>query len=214
MDTEEDRRIQLLQYSINYLERRINLVDNKASILIAIQGGYFWLILWVARMIVGERNPLSHYTATDLQWPALLLGGVVILGLTFALMVSTIWLLILTVRPSKVFRIRMPKEFRPKEFLESGEYDKYVMWFGKKFPKLGKSTCEVYKDYQDYKEKIACLEDQNNIEINYKIAHFYLLKVAKRKYGFYRRAKVGMEYMILSSLIGLLLLAIWRFITW
>ena len=174
-DDELDKLVaKFLKDALSYLEDRIKLVDNKASILIAIQGGLFALVAWVTKEVFWTKTPSIINCASY-----------IFIAIDFIIMILTILLLVQTIRPGKwFFGLEVPIDKRQ----EKG----YVMWFEDGFP----------RSMEDYRERIDSL-DQGRIRANYEKAHYTTLQLVRRKYSCYRWAVVGMKVMIVFSMIGL-----------
>lgn len=170
----DDLRVRFLKDALTYLEARIKLIDNKASIFIAIQAGLFALIT---------------YTTTELFWTEELsiIKSVTyaFLAADFVIMSLTILLLVQTIRPSRgLLSLEIP--------LDQMEMEDYVMWPQKGgFPKSAK----------DYRTRIESL-DLSRIRANYERAHYITLQLIRIKYRYYRWAAFGMKCMVLWSAIG------------
>lgn len=174
----DNQRVKFLKDALSYLEARINLVDNKASILIAIQGGIFALITYVTKEFFWTATPSTINCVSY-----------IILAIDFLIMILTILLLVQTIRPGKwFFGLEVP--------LDKMKIEGYVMWFDNGFPQTA----------DDYERRIDSL-DLKRILANYKKAHHTTLQLVKKKYGYYRWATFGMKVMIVYSAIGLGILA-------
>ena len=180
----DDLVIDFLKYALNYLETRVNLLDNKASIFIAIQGALFTMIAYIAKDIFLTELPSIINTVCY-----------TFIVLEFLLVTVTILLLIQVVRPSKIFGSRCS--------LKRIQMEAYVMWPLDGFP----------KSEANYREEVESL-DQSKIKENYEDAHFNALQLIRRKYKYYRWAIISMKLMILFGFIGFVILGLLKFINW
>ena len=85
---EQAAKSDLLRFAISFIENRIQLVDNKASILLAIQAGFFGIMTWTI-----EKLFLSHGT--------LLIPSYILMIVTAVFAVVIIGFLLQTIRPSR-----------------------------------------------------------------------------------------------------------------
>ncbi|MCK4735262.1 MAG: hypothetical protein KAT65_22605 [Methanophagales archaeon] len=179
MKNEADKQVtDFLKDAVTYLENRIAIVDNKASILIAVQGVFFALLTYIIKEVF-----LTTYQSSINVVSYVVLGG------AFVIFILTVLLLLQTIRPSKmVFGLRVP--------FENMEVENYVMWFDDKFPTTP----------DNYSNKINTL-DLSRIKENYEKVHFITLQLVRNKYGFYRWAAVGMKLLVLWSAIGITVIA-------
>lgn len=172
-------RVKFSKDLLTYLENRINMLDNKASILIAIQGGLGALITWVTKEV--------FWTDT---LPMIKSVSYIILAVDFSIMFLTILLLTQVIRPSKkFFGLRVP--------LDKMKVEGYVMWPDDGFP----------KSEEDFRIKIASL-DSSKIQENYNKANYTALQLVRLKYGYYRYAASCLKIMIALSALGLFILAL------
>ena len=130
-DEESDKLVAgFLRDALSYLEDRIRLVDNKASILIAIQGGLFALVAWVTGELFWTWTPSIINRASY-----------IFIAVDFAVMILTILLLVQTIRPGKwLLGLEVPLDKRQEEG--------YVMWFEEGFP----------RSREDYKQRTDSLD--------------------------------------------------------
>ena len=179
LKNEADKQVtDFLKDAVTYLENRIAIVDNKASILIAVQGVFFALLTYIIKEVF-----LTTYQSSINVVSYVVLGG------AFVIFILTVLLLLQTIRPSKmVFGLRVP--------FENMEVENYVMWFDDKFPTTP----------DNYSNKINTL-DLSRIKENYEKVHFITLQLVRNKYGFYRWAAVGMKLLVLWSAIGITVIA-------
>lgn len=190
MRNEENKQgkdvIDFLKYSITYLEDRIRLRDNKASILIVVQGVIFGAFTFAIKEIL--LNP----AISSNKLPGYKELVYIVLGVAFFLSLVTIALLIQAIRPTnRYFGLNIPVNRLEKKH--------YVMWFHDKFP----GTPE------DYKKEIEAL-NESEIKQNYQATHFVHLQLVKRKTQSYKWAVLIMKLSILwiGTGISTLLLAV------
>ena len=164
--------VEFLKYAITYIEARIDLIDNKASILIAIQGGIFAIITYVIKEVFWTDTPSIF---SSVGYASLILDSI--------LAASAILLLVQTIRPSNDI-------FSLKGHLNQVKMEGYVMWPNDEFPQSA----------EDYRTKVALL-DLSKIKANYENTHFIALQNVRRKLKYYRRAVFLMKLMILFSAI-------------
>ena len=180
----DEKVIDFLKDAVAYLENRIAIVDNKASILIAVQGIFFALLTYIIKEVF-----LTTYQS------CINVVSYVVLGGAFVIFIPTVLLLLQTIRPSKkFFGLNVPVKDRDKK------EENYVMWPSKKFP----TTLD------NYINKIDTF-DPSKIKENYEIGHFITLQLVRNKYKFYRWAVVGMKILVLWSAIGITIIA---FLKW
>ena len=171
--------IDFLKTSIAYLENRIAIVDNKASILITFQGVFFGLLVYIIKDVFLTTHQSNINTASY-----------IVLGGAFVVFILTVLLLLQTIRPTKmIIGLRVP-------FVDM-EIKDYVMWFGDEFPTTP----------DNYNNKIDTLNELK-IKENYKKVHFITLQLVKNKYMFYGWAVRGMKLLVLWSAIGITILAL------
>ena len=167
-------RIDFLKYAIDYIEKRISLVDNKASCLIAIQGGFFALVIYGMGKMFPEGCGFWSRFLSDLN----IAVGFGITALTTLLLLGTlrptIWLLGFWVEP-ETLGVEHP-----------------FLWPTKTFPKSG-------KEY----ERAATELDLEKIEKNCRSRHYVCLQLLRRKYSYYRWAIMLIKILVLWSIVGL-----------
>ena len=127
-------KIDFLKYSIDHLEKRIALVDNKASILIASLGVFVVAILYVMERIF------------ELQYVLVFIG--------LAIYLAIVLLIFLAMRPTKCFLSLRVSPINPS-------VKKYVMWSGDHFP-LSKKTDEDYREYEKNIRELGPTDILNN----------------------------------------------------
>jgi hypothetical protein len=164
--------VEFLKDALTYLEARINLIDNKASIFIAIQGGIFAIITYVIKEVFWTDTPSI---ISSVCYASLILDSI--------LAAFAILLLVQTIRPTETI-------FILKGHLNQVKMEGYVMWPNHEFPQTA----------EDYIAKIASL-DISKIKANYENAHFTALQIIRNKYKYYRWAVFLMKFMILFSAI-------------
>jgi hypothetical protein len=180
LKNEADKQvIDFLKYAVTHLENRIAIIDNRASILIAVQGIFFALLTYIIKEVF-----LTTYQSN------IDVAIYVVLGGAFVIFILTVLLLLQTIRPSKMF-VGLSASFNKMEV------ENYVMWFDDdKFPTTP----------DNYSNKINTL-DLSKIKGNYEKAHFIALQLVRNKYRFYRWAVLGMKLLVLWSAIGITILA-------
>ena len=171
--------IDFLKYGIGYSENRISIVDNKASILIAVQTLLFGLFVFIIKEVFW---PIDH--------PLIKTWSYIILSIAFIIYVITVILLLLAIRPSE-------KYFWGKILLNGREedVDNYVMWLNDNNKKL--------REWENYKDKIKNFT-QKEIKDNYEKTHHVSLQLAYAKYKFYPKAATGMKALFLCNAFGFL----------
>ena len=181
----DNQIIDFLKDAVTYLENRIAIVDNKASVLIAVQGVFFALLAYTINEVF-----LTTYQSPIIEVSYAVFGG------AFVIFIPTVLLLLQTIRPSKmIIGFEVP--------INKMALDNYIMWFdGDKFPTTS----------DNYLEKINAI-DLSKIKENYENLHFITLQMVRRKYYFYRWAVVGMELLVLWSALGIVVLAYFKLIT-
>ena len=168
--------IDFLEYGVSHLENRINLLDNKASIFIAIQTGLIAFFTYIIKEVFWIEN----HSEINLFSCIALGGALIIFSINFLLLINVI-------RP-KGFSFGLG--YDSKEF----EVDNYIFWFNKEFPNTS----------EEYKEMINTL-DLSKIRENYEKTHFTDLELLRNKYVFYRKAVSGMKLLILWIFICLII---------
>jgi len=182
-DSVDKQVIEFLKDMVIYLENRISIVDNKASILIGVQGLYFGVLTYI----------VSEFFLTTCQ-SSVRVASYVVLGIAFAVFVATMLLLLLTIRPARWI-------LGPNVPFVRMEVKNYVIWFDNDFPTTPDS----------YSRRIDAL-DLLQIRRNYEKVHFISLQLVRNKYRFYRWAAVGMKLLVLCSAVGMVVLVAlkWR----
>ena len=182
----DNQVIDFLKYAIDYLENRIAIVDNKASILIAVLGVFFALLTYIIKEIF-----LTTYQSN------INVVGYIVLGGAFIIFILSVLLLLQTIRPSKmIFGLDIP--------IKKMKVENYIMWF------YDDEYDEFPTTSDNYRDKINAL-DLSKIKENYEKVHFITLQLVRNKYRFYRWAAVGMKLLVLWSAICIIVLA---FLKW
>lgn len=127
-------KVDFLKYSIEHLEKRIALIDNKANILIVSLGVFFVAILYVMEKIFELQS--------------------VLVLISLAIYLAIILLLFLAMRPTKCFLSLKVKPVRPK-------VEKYIMWPDNNFP-LSTKTDVDYKEYANKIDGLELTDILNN----------------------------------------------------
>ena len=172
----DENKVDFLKYNISYLENRIRFIDNKASLLIAIQGGFLGLLMVVFKQIF----PKCHTSNIE---PI----GYMVVGGAFLIIVITIFTLVMTIRPTKCpFSLEI-------DLLPEGEVTNHVMWFNDKdgFP----------NSVEDYNKRIDSLKALDFLD-NYKRTHFILLQLIRKKYRYYRWCILLIKIVVVWSAVG------------
>jgi len=131
----EQTKLDFLEYAVTHLENRIGLLDKIASILIAIQTGFFVLVAFVLKYVLG--GDTLYFQVVGYTF---LLGLVLITALVIILL---IW----TIRPTK-------NVLGLKTHVDRLNEDENVMWFSDKFPQSA----------EHYKERVESPNIQGNYE--------------------------------------------------
>lgn len=181
-----DEKIEFIKGALEHVESRIAIMDQKASILMAIQAGFFVLITTVIKDYVGIFN--------NIKKTPLFIGyvsyGTLLIGLILSFFV--VYYLILTIRPGKGLITNTITD----EVTGKVPVINYLFWFKNKGEYL---TDEKYLHMLDNLTK----EDILN---NYKKSHFTGLQLLSKKYHFYRKAIKGMNLFILLNFLGVCIL--------
>ena len=157
--------IEFLKYGIDYSENRISIVDNKASILIAVQTLLFGLFVFIMKEVFWS---IDH--------PLIKPASYVVLGVAFVIFVITVILLLQAICPSKRFLQKIiPIKDKEKDI------ENYVMWLDKYNISL--------KSWEDYREKINKFT-LKEIKENYEKSHHISLQLVYNKYKFYPYANI------------------------
>lgn len=153
---------ELLQYSISYIENRIQLVDSKANMLIAIQGGIFGAVTWVIDKLFlsgGEFKILSQLLIAATA----VFSGMIIINL------------LQTIRPTKRFFSNQTNAGAAS--MKNDAVKVGIMWPANS-ASLSKEAFDELLDNVD--EKTATHE--------FKTSLFVSRRLVFKKYHFYRRA--------------------------
>ena len=177
----DDKIINFLRYVINYLENRIDLVDKKASILIAVLGIVFASFTYIIKEMFWNGTSTDIITST-------------IFALSLVIFLITLSLLIQSIRPSKWFLgLHVP--------FDDMNIENYVMWPYHHSDDYFPSTS------LDYWQRINKIKSNPlEIEKNYGKLHFITLQLIRRKYKFYRWATLSMKIWIAYSILGMTIL--------
>lgn len=165
--------LDFLKYAISHVEQRIQLIDNKAGLLMGIQGGFFVLVMFTFKELFSKGDKGS-------------LGAGVYVAILIAF-VSAVWaimLLVMTIKPVKKFCDLEVK-------VEEGDCENYVMWKRHGFPE----SADEYRERLEVVKAGAPLE----VEKNYEEVYFVKLQIIKRKYRYYNRAIKVMRISILGN---------------
>jgi len=168
---------EFLKYAISYLERRISLIDNKAGLLIAIQGGFFVLVMFGVKELFSKGNQLD---IPLIGYIAMLIG--------FLSVVVTIILLIMTIKPTKCL-------FSLKVDVHKTGFKNYLMWPRDGFPE----SADAYRDRLEVIKSGGLLE----VEKNYEEVHFITLQLIRHKYKYYDLAILFMKIAIIWNALVL-----------
>jgi len=174
-----EQKVDFLRSALEHAEKRIEILDQKASILMAIQGGFLVLILTLFKdYFGGYKNLISGGEEFKIIANIFVIISLV---LTFYVII----LLILTIRPKvKFLSSNMP--YAPIKA------DNYIFWFNKNSFNLRTHR---------YEEAVSQLTEEDIID-NYKKAHLTSLRLVERKYKFYRKAIDGMNYLLIWNVLG------------
>ncbi|WP_456277490.1 hypothetical protein [Bacillus sp. AK128] len=187
-----DKKIEFIRSSVEHVEKRIEVMDQKASILMAIQAGYFILITTLLKDFVGIFNVT--------QQTSLLIGifSYAFLFASFLFSFYIVYYLIMTIRPGEgIIQNKITEEVTGKIPVAN-----YIFWFKNK----GK-----YLTDEEYLHIVDNLSDQDVLD-NYKKTHFTGLQLLSKKYAFYRQAIKAMNYFIILNVIGVTILFGYSFI--
>lgn len=168
MEIEMNDKIDLLQFSINYIEDRIGRIDNKANILIAIQTGTFAALTWLIEKIFIQKTIYVD-------------EAYLLITINAMLSATIICLLLQAIRPSNFFFGLYTSE-------NNDSFQQNFIWFGTKGSKNG----DVEKNIKD---KIMDFEDNQFVE-EYSHALRKVQLLARRKYSPYRIATTIIKYQV------------------
>ncbi|WP_297519737.1 hypothetical protein [Thermococcus sp.] len=171
--TENNELIEFLKYAHTLLENRINMLDQKANILIGTQTLFFSVFAYFVKNIIEKelQNKAHNFSLIRI----VSIGEAIIFTIT-------LMLLLLTLRPTWGLKMRNIKLSK----LSNGS--NYVIWFSRTFP----------QSFQDYKQKVDNLTKDDILE-NYERAHFTALQLIRAKYKYYRWAVVFSKALILTG---------------
>jgi hypothetical protein len=179
----ETEIIDFLKYGITYLENRIAVVDNKASILIAVQGVFFAVFTY----LIKELFLAMHQAIINLV-------SYVVLGGAFVIFILVVLALLQTIRPSrKIFGLGVP--------FDDMEIENYIMWFGDGFPTTS----------DNYSKGVGALA-LPSIRRNCEKVHFITLQLVRRKYKVCGWAAVGMKVLVSWCTVGIIVLVLFTWL--
>jgi hypothetical protein len=175
----DGKKIEFLKFEIEYLEKRIDLVDKKASFLIAILTFYSSIIYYLLSR-QGVFEALASFNQNCLiSW--LFLGLLIFF-------VFIILLLLQTIRVTKLFSKNLKLDDRDED-------ENYVMWPTKDYP----------RSFKRYAKIINNLSSGDIIKNLSKTAHIKLLLI-EEKYKRYVLAHLLIKiFILITSLIILFL---------
>jgi hypothetical protein len=157
-------------------------VDNKANILLAVEGVLLGSLTYAVNEIF-----LTQSASTINTYGYIILGGAFILFTIIAL------LLIHAIRPAKYF-------FGLKVPFKKMKVDNYVMWYDKDFPSTADKYINIIKKL-----------NVDSIKNNYYKQHFISLQLVRNKYTPYMWATLGMKLLVIWTFVGVLLLVVLKF---
>lgn len=175
----DDFVVDFLKDSIAYLVNRIQIVDNKANIMLAVEGVLLGSLTYVVNefFLKGSSHSLAIWSC-------------IVLVAAFVLFTATASLLLQAIRPARLFfGLKVPFTKMPLE--------KYVMWYSPEFP----STPEDYT-------KIIDSLDSTDIKKNYYKQHFISLQLVRYKYRAYALATSGLKALVVWIFVGIALLTL------
>lgn len=173
-----------LRTSVDYLQRRLNFVNDKANVFIAIQTGLFVTIVWLLGtfFLPGGSADGSVEAA----------GVLLFLVVNFAFVVGVVALLLQTVRPSETYLSR----YTGIDTVDTAG----VMW-----PAGDGPAPEAFVD------RVASL-DPDDVERELAGTVYALQQLVDRTYAFYRWAVLLMKVQIIVVPTGFLALAVATFV--
>ncbi|MDG4866439.1 hypothetical protein P8631_00225 [Guyparkeria sp. 1SP6A2] len=164
-------KAEFLKTALEYSEKRIEVIDQKASILMAIQAGYFVLVSTVAKGVLGGDSSFDESAVAMALFYFFLI-------VSFSLAFFVVYFLIMTIRPGRSKKIDLEGSLS----CPGG----YVLWFKDN----GKSLTS-----KDYSLSVDQLSHDGMVE-NLKMAHFSSLSLLKKKYYYYRFSTLGMRWFV------------------
>ncbi|RWZ50165.1 hypothetical protein EQV77_17500 [Halobacillus fulvus] len=173
----EQRKFEFLTYAIQHVENRIALMDQKASILMAIMGGFYVLIVSLLKDFVGLFQ--TGDTGILLKISAYIF---LIIGLLITFIV--VYYLLMTIRPRKGMIHKMELDRMPIQ--------RPIFWFNN-----GATEINTYQPRMDQLDEVDMYE-------NLKVAHFTGLQLVKRKYFYYRKSISWMNVLIVYNSVGVI----------
>ncbi|MCA1031379.1 hypothetical protein LCL95_10110 [Bacillus timonensis] len=178
-----NEKIEFTRGALEHAEKRIELMDQKASILMAIQAGFYVFIVTVIKDFLGGISGITKLS----KWVGIGTYAFLIISLFFTFIV--IFYLLRTIRPRKsVLKNKAPVRSTPAS--------NYIYWFDKNVS----NTNQL-----EYNKRFDALTEEDMIE-NLKRAHLASLQLVELKYIFYRKAMKWMDYLILWNMIGVFIL--------
>lgn len=178
-DTTQSKVIEFLRDSVTHLENRINLVDNKADILLAVQGVLIGSLTYAVNEIF-----ITHQSST------INTVSYIFLAVSFFLFTVVALLLLQTIRPSrKFFGLNVP-------FTEM-QINNYVMWPKHNFPSAPENYISTLEGFND-----------SSIRQNYFKLHFTTLQLVRNKYRPYRWATLAMKISVVWIFLGVIVLSL------
>jgi hypothetical protein len=190
-------KIEFLKTALDYAEKRINAMDQKASILMAITGGLYLLFVSIAKDIIGGIDQLLKYKNLVSY------ASLFFISVSLLIMVSVIFHLIQTIRPEKgllkyFIRSLVPRsEHKRKSRININTHrndENYIMWFKEGF--------NIKKE--NYTKIVESLNYQDII-LNLEKAHLSSLQLLEKKYYYYRPAVSGIILSLIWNTISILL---------
>jgi hypothetical protein len=166
----DEKSIEFLKYAIEHIEKRIGLIDNKASLLIAIEAALLVLGTFMLKWLFGEDCPEVGFIPCAVILTVL------------ALTVFTVLWLIWAIKPTKCL-------FSLKVALPKVKVERQILWPIEDFP----SSAEGYKDAVNEFDW-----PKDHLE-NYERAHYVLAHHVKEKYKHYDLAILVMKITWLLS---------------
>jgi len=178
---EEPTRLDKIEKSINYLENRIVLLDNKASVLLAAITLYLGFLVYLYDTIIPK-----YFDSPPQIW------SVSFLGISFVFFIIIFIGLLMVVRPTKKIFSR-----RTDSSKVSWDNIKLYSWYDSTFP----------DNFHSYQERINGLTTED-IKGNIYRTHFIILNRIRNKYKYYRNSVFIIKYMISFNVLSIILLII------
>lgn len=175
----DDRRRNLLESSVDYLQHRLDFVDDKANVFIAIQTGFFVAVVW----LIG-----AFFLPATSEEPAIdTVAVLVFLLVDLGFVVVVVALLLHSIRPTETF-------FSLKTGTEKVDTPG-VMWPGDDVP--SPST---------FLARVATMSDRE-VDDELLGTVYVLQQQVEKTYGPYRWAVLVMKVQILVVPLGFVVLA-------